>query len=400
MNRSGQRILAALAASGLLLLAGAPAVAAGTVSQATASAITLTVAGSGGGSGTYTAKNDGTRQTTSGNNRPKIGVLGGQTLLQAGTLNQDASATAVNRQGHSAACAGVAGDGATLVAVGDTSCLRPGRNLSLDAGHVDLSHLTITDGTVTDGLNGPVAQAVKPVLSQVTPALSAGLKQALTSMGSPAVSATIGVIQARCTAQPGSASGSSELANVNVVATLPGQGPITLASLPVSPAPNTRVAADLGKIAKAVEDALKTQLTDALKGALGPAGAAIDQAAVINNVLQNIGKQLAPLTNQIITGVLNEQSHPTSDSIDVRAVHLVIGQGLVAAGIKPIDLSIGHVTCGPNGTVAAPAKHVHHSVPTVIDSGESGTGHGGTWLVLGAIVLVAAASAGVATKRG
>jgi len=102
------------------LLLTTPASAAPVVSQATANALNATVLGGALlNSGTFTASNDGTTQTTTGNANPALTVLGTQTLITAGALPQTATA---NTDGTSAACGGVLGGAGTVVIGADGSC--------------------------------------------------------------------------------------------------------------------------------------------------------------------------------------------------------------------------------------------------------------------------------------
>jgi hypothetical protein len=171
--------VARLAAAGLTLaltgLAVSPATAATTVARASGTALTLSVGGSPAGSGTYAVTNDGTHQSSTGTNRPGVSALTGQSVVSAGVLAQDATTSIRDRAGFSAACAGLAGQGSSTVAVGDGDCLTPGRTLSLAAGTLDLSHLRVVDSTVLQGLDQQLQTALQPVLDQVVPALQGGL---------------------------------------------------------------------------------------------------------------------------------------------------------------------------------------------------------------------------------
>ncbi len=103
MSRTTLRTAATLSgAAALTALSLAPAVGATVVSRSEASAVTVSVAGQGANSGTYSATNDGSRQSTDGTSRPPIGVLSGQKALNAGVLAQEAVA---RTDGTSAACA-------------------------------------------------------------------------------------------------------------------------------------------------------------------------------------------------------------------------------------------------------------------------------------------------------
>lgn len=352
-----------------------------TIGRATASAVTLSVAGQTGYSEAYQADVDSDGHTsTYGSDRPALTVLGGQSLISAGTLAQDATATAVDHSGHSAACAGLAGQGSIVVAAGNGTCLRGGQTLDLAAGSLDLSHLSIVDSTVLQGLAQPLQQALTPVLGQVVPALQQALQQGTAALGDPGLHVDLGAVQAQCSATPGSASGSANIAGVRAWVSIPGVGNVDLVRLPVDPAPNTKVVTNLQGVATAVEKALRTQLSDALAGALGPAVSAVDQATVLNNVLAQLSSQLTPLQQNVLSATLNEQTRGAG-SIKVTALHLQVlpaAQQFVHA--PAVDLKIGTVTCGPNGQAAVrPAVNVKPkitpkhtapaAVPTRIPSG-------------------------------
>ncbi len=123
------------------LVAGAaasPALAATQVAKGTATAANISIAGMGTDTGTYTASNDGKSETTSGTNTPAIPLLNGQQVVSAGTFAQDAKTTVKDGAVGTKACAGFAGQGATLAAVGDGNCLIGGQTLNLSAGAVRL----------------------------------------------------------------------------------------------------------------------------------------------------------------------------------------------------------------------------------------------------------------------
>ena len=120
--RPTARFAAVIGAATLSVIAVAPAMAAAPVSQAGANAVTLSVAGNGQGSGDVIAKNDGSKETKTGDTAPPISVLGGQQLLNAGVLAQEATARS---NGTSAACAGLAGNGGSVAQVGELQLPQP-----------------------------------------------------------------------------------------------------------------------------------------------------------------------------------------------------------------------------------------------------------------------------------
>ncbi|HET7194119.1 MAG TPA: hypothetical protein VFI99_03935, partial [Nocardioides sp.] len=124
----------------LALMTMGPALAADIISQASANALTIAVAGNGQGSGTVTATHDGKHESVQGETAPPVHLLGGQQLLSAGVLAQEATAAADgDGAGSSAACAGIAGQGGSVAQIGDSSCLRPGQPIGLTFANLDLS---------------------------------------------------------------------------------------------------------------------------------------------------------------------------------------------------------------------------------------------------------------------
>src|SRR5690606_2937823 len=138
-RRPAVRCVALLGAATLLGLATAPAFAA-TVAQADANALMIQVAGQANDTGTVTARHDGVIETKDGAAVPPLSVLQGQQVLAVGTLAQDATAAVdANGDGHTAACAGIAGDGASVAEVGESRCLQGGDNVGVNLANLDLS---------------------------------------------------------------------------------------------------------------------------------------------------------------------------------------------------------------------------------------------------------------------
>lgn len=371
---------ALVAAASVATLAAAPALAADPVAQASASAVTLDVAGQNGYSGTFSATNDGSKQTTSGNDKPLITALGGQSLLSVGTLAQDATTSVdASGRGSSAACAGLAGQGASLVAAGSGNCLTGGNALQLEAGTLDLSKLQIVQGTVLNGLDQQLQSALQPVLGTLLPALSQALAQGAKALGNPGIFLDLGAVQSNCTATPAGVSGDSSLANAAAYVQIPGGQRIDLVKLPVHPAPNTDVVTKLGSgVVGAITSALKTDLASTLGGQLGALGVVVDQTAVLNNILDQLGEQLKPIDNDLLKATLNKQTK-SDGAITVTALDLSVlpaAQQFVHSDL--LHLTVGTSTCGPNGRVVTPAaaavpkSDTHHSsnpVPTTVPAG-------------------------------
>jgi hypothetical protein len=312
-------LVRAAAAAAAILVAGVgagPALAAGAVSRASGDAVQLTLLGNTQGTGTFTATNDGHGEHTTGTNEPAVALLGGQQLTSAGTLFQDATAQVTDHTGASAGCAGLAGDGATLVAIGDSRCITPGQNLQLDLGTVDLATLVanvkiVDNPQLDDALSGPqqqLAEGLGPVLTQV----NAALDQARSQLGDGGLFLDADAVQGVCHSSGGTASGSADLTNVDLYAVLPGQPePVYLAKLPVDPARNTRVPVQLDKLLAAVIDGLETDFNTALQGNLAQLNTVLDQVQqqVVDKVVRNqLEGQLKPISDNLVNLTLNEQS--------------------------------------------------------------------------------------------
>ncbi len=404
--------LAAATTMGLLGLAAAPGSAATPVADGTASAVVVTVGGSPTDSGTYAATHDGTTQSTSGSNQPVLTGLGGQTLLSAGVLAQDATTSVTDGDSRSAACAGIAGQGATTVAVGEGSCLTGGQTMRLSAATLDLSRLTIVEGTVLQGLDEQLATALKPVLGQVLPALSQGLKQGLQAIGDPGLYVDLGAAQSHCLATPGSATGDATLAGGGVYVEMMGKR-VDLLALPSDPEPNTQVATGLDKVSAMVRASLRTQLTRSLDGKLGPLAAAINEAALVDTVLSNLSAQLGPLDENVLRATLNRQTSTGPGNVAVEALDLEVLPAAAQLGVEALHVQLGRSTCSAGtvqvgaAPVSSPPKEKKEkrdkgrpAVPTAVPGGLASApsdGHDWTLYGLAGLLLVGVLTAG--TRR-
>ena len=398
---------AVAAAAAMVALSAAPASAA-TVSQASATALSLELAGTGAtDSGTYAVINDGSTESAKGTNEPLITALGGQDAIHAGTLAQDAVA---NSNATSAACSGLAGDGATLVAAGSGDCLSGGDNISLDAGSLDFSEVELVSSGLFQGVDKQLITALEDAgLSQteVTDPLSAALKQLLAALGDPGLHLDLGAVQSSCTADKDKASGDSSLANSKAYVTIPTVGDVTLVDLPVDPDVNQKVVTDLTGVSEAILDALRTQFTNALQGALAPANEALNQlqTQVLDTALGQIESQLAPLEDNVLDITLNAQN-TSPGAITVTALDAkVLPAAEAFVGGSLAHLTIGTSSCGPNSpatktVVNNPPKagNPPASVPTVVTAGMESYDDGSAGrIALVTLLLLAAAGAGVAT---
>ena len=394
---------AVLTAAAVLGISAGPALAAEPVAQASATGLRLSLGGTPADSGTYTVTNDGKRETTTGSDSPAVSALGGQSFIQAGTLAQKADTEIRSKDGYSEACAGLAGDGATLVEVAEGGCLEPGENLALDAGSADLTGVQILGDQFPQDLQTALEPVLAPLLDGLTTAL-----QTVLDAGGLELGLDLGAIQSFCTAEPGTAEGDSDLTDASLFATLGGTR-IDLVELPTDPPPNTKVVTDLGVVVQEVLDALRTEFETAIDGALGPLTAVIDEAEVLAEALGQVGEQLAPLEENILDITLNKQEFPSEDSIVVTALDLDLLPAAETAGFELLSAQIGESACGPSSRVAADPDPtpdpnptpdpVPTAVPAGVESagGDGGLGTGGNLALLALVAL--SAGAGVASYR-
>ncbi|NYI75471.1 hypothetical protein [Nocardioides panzhihuensis] len=396
---------AVAAAAAMVALSAAPASAA-TVSQASATALSVTPAGAAAtDSGTYAVTNDGSTQSPEGTNKPVINLLAGQDAIHVGTLAQDAVAKS---NATSAACSGVAGDGATLVAAGSGNCLSGGNNIKLDAASLDFSELQVIQSDLFQGMDAEVQKALKPFQTQITGALDQLLAPVVDGLDGAGLFVDLGAVQSHCTANDDTARGDSTIATSSVYVVLPGGKRETVVDLPVDPAVNQKVVTDLSGVVDVVIKGLRTQLANGLGGALQPIDPVVVelQKQVLNTLLTSIEDQLAPLEDNLLDITLNAQD-TSPGAITVTALDAKI---LPAAepfvGGPLTHLTIGTSSCGPNSP--APKTVVNNpppkaanppaTVPTVVTAGVESYDDGSAGrIALVTLLLLAAAGAGAAT---
>ncbi len=498
MTRTLLRAGALAGVATLATVAAAPGYAA-TVSKASAAALTVEVAGEASqDSGRVTATNDGSGEDRSGTSNPPVSVLQGQDLLAVGTLAQDAEARVVNGQGRSAACAGIAGDGASLAEVGESYCLSDdGESVDLTLGNLgDVTDVQLADeasalaplnqvgdallgrdgagegsrqnggqnggqgedptpslptpgdeGTRPDGQSGdegtqqggqggeqnsqdggsegqleqqlpsqdaggasatpasyhpgatsqrsasnPAPGVPEELRGPVKGAIEDALAQVDDEIGPIGITGSFGVLQSTCQAGPG-LSGDANLADAGFYADVAGER-VALLSLPVDPAPNTRVATDLSTVADLVIEAVQKNLNQELDALNEP----IDQVQeqVVREVLSQVEAQLGPLEDNILEGTLNKQSR-SGGAIDVTALDLqVLPAAQAELGAPLASLEVANVTCGggeqaATAAGAAPQAPQAPQVPTVVTSGEQGSEGLPTGAVAGLLALLGAA---------
>lgn len=434
------RVAALVAATGLVALSAAPADAATThVAKAHGTALTVEVGGKiSTGSGSFHAAYDGKHTATGGNHKPVLKALGGQDLVSAGVLAQDAVAGSKNGVPYAKACSGVASDGATVVAVGDGNCIKGGDNVSLDVRHLDFSKLDVLSSDLVKGMDKPVKDRVKPVQDQLTATVADALQQGFGLLDNPAIHLNLDALQSNCTATGSKLTGTSTLSDVTASIKLPGRGSTTLADLPMHPKPNQKVVADLKGVTNLLLDGVRNDLRTSLGGALAPVA---DTSSTLDNqvlaqLLDEISALLAPAQQNLLDITLNKQTR-TAHSIKVTALDIAVApvaKPFLGADLAHIEL--GTSTCrtdapgsdqpkgpstgdgaqtglvgthsGSHGTTASAGTartSDDQAVPTNIDAGAAGdkvdlassdAGHAGLWAILG-VLLVAVAAGGGAT---
>lgn len=399
MIKGVARLGAVPAAATFFLLGIGPVLAAPPpVAQSSATAVSGAVAGSGTDSGTVKAIHDGTAEQKTGPASPPVDVLGGQQLLNAGVLAQEATAVVDDQgRGRAAACAGIVGNGGSVVQVGDSHCLEPGAPVGLSLANLDLTGAVLFD---PESALAPLGQ-LQPVMDQAVAPVSAAVSEGLAPLGESGLGGTLGAVEASCTAGPDGVTGTATIVDSKITLATSGTE-LVLADLPANPPPNTEVFVNLDVVAGTVLDAVRTNLDTALDGSLAPLDAVIDpvQEQVVDNALAQVAPQLAPLSENVLRIVLNKQTR-TADSIEVTALTLEL---LPAAaeqldGASAVTAELGHVTCGPNRQVVAendvaPEKEAlprpPAALPVAVASGvETQPWHDGL-LVPGALVLLSA----------
>ncbi len=415
--RTARGAVALAGAAALVGLSGAPAAAA-TVAQASGTAVRVSVAGNPADSGSFRSTHDGDREQTSGSNRPAVALLGGQDFLTAGTLAQDARTRVQDGRGYTEACAGLAGDGATVVGVGEGTCLRGGQNLQLAAGTLDLAALL-------DGLGAPAGGLPLPDLpvplepgqpDAIAQAFNDAVDRVAAQLGDPGLFVDLGAVQSRCTSGPGTAQGSASIVGARAYAQFQGEQ-VELVRLPVNPAPNTKVVTDLGAVSEKVRDALIAQFTSGLEGGLAPLAEAAENAA-IDAALAQISEQLAPLEQNVLDVTLNKQVRQGADQITVTALDAqVLPVAAEQLDASAVSLQIGESACGPSGQVTTaqppptpdptpdpqPRPEPAPRTPTVVPAGVAtapGTGLSGTGVAALAGLVALALAAGVGRRPG
>jgi hypothetical protein len=374
--RSYLRFAAVVGAVTLGAIAAAPALAA-TDNQAGANAVFVSIAGNGQGTGNVTASYSNGKETTTGNSKPAFPDPTGQKFITGGVLAQEATA----KPGFSAACSGLAGDGGSVLNIGDSSCLQPGNLVTGSFGSFDPSTLIPDTASLP---TGQLPQQAQDLLTQLgngatplTDLINTALSQAKEQFGDGGLVANLDMVEGRCTAGDGGPTGTSTLTDASLSFNIPGQDPITVLTLPVHPKPNTHLFTNLSDVMNAILDGVDADLTESLQGNASPLKALTEQvrSQIVTQVHTQLESQLAPLEQNLLDITLNQQVHPTRDSIKVRALDVQVLPAAKAQldGNSLVNLQVGNAACAPVARVAVAAPTAEaaapQSLPTAVSAG-------------------------------
>ncbi len=390
MKKNLARLGALSASTTLALMATGSAWAAPVVARADANAITLSIGGNAGGSGQVTATNDGTGERKEGETTPPISVLGNQDLLNAGVLQQDAAAQVQDGVGVSAACAGVAGEGASVAEVGDSNCLFPGQPVGVTIANLDLTGAVLVN---PESALADLNAIGDPLMEQLVGPLTAALSEGLAPLGETGLVGSFSVIEERCVASPGTAQASADLVDAQLTLSVAGES-VPVVNLPVHPEPNTKVVTDLDQVVNLAVDAVEEDLRSTLEGALADLTGVTDelQTQIVDTLVAEVSDNLAPVEENILDITLNAQSRPAPDAIAATALDLELLPAAAELADGPlVDLQIGNVECGPTGVVQTAAT------PSSGNGGDGGNDRAGAADDLPEVPTVVDAGAGVSS---
>ena len=350
MNR-GVMLACVAGLSSLAALAPGAAYAADTGARGEANALQVTLGGESQGTGSVVTTNDGSGETKTGDADPPVSVLPDQVLATIGVLAQDATA---RDDGTSAACAGVAGDGGSVVEIGDSGCLTPGDNIALRLADLDLS--VLLEGEVVDG-TGTLGDVLSVLgggdLATVLAALQTGLDDLEAEIGDAGLVLDTGEVETHCSADGDTAEGTTTLTDAGVRAVVPGVGERSLFEFDPSPAPNTDLLTDLDEVATLLLDELRTAFEDNLDAIADPVlGAVVDtiKTQVVDAAVAQVAPELAPLEDNVLHVVLNRRPDDGSaGSISVTGIAAEVLPAAAQAGAPSplLALEIANVGCGP-----------------------------------------------------
>lgn len=378
LRTSRTLVVSGLAA--LAVLAPSPAMAADGA-RGEASALRISVGGQEEpqGTGTVVATNDGTGEEKTGPVDPPVSVLTGQPFVDLGVLAQDAAA---DDDGTSEACSGVAGDGGSVIEIGESGCLEPGDNIALGLSALDLSGLLETEAIEGTGSLATLLGALgADQLTAVVAELNQGLAQVTGQSGDAGLYVDADAVQAFCTADGSTAEGTTLLANAGLRVAIPGVGPAegtVIEGFAPEPDPNTRVLTDLQEVYDLLVDELEASLSDNLDDITDPLITTVldpleDQ--VIDEALAQLEPALQALEQNLVEIVLNKQETSQGGKrIDVTGVFVRLLPAAEAAGAPaPLaQVEIANVGCGPMAAAAGGGTTTDdegNPVPTTVNAG-------------------------------
>ena len=373
-RRTTQRLVIA-SATAIALFTPTAAVAADNGARGEANALTVSLLGESQSTGTVVATNNGTGEEKSGPVDPPVSVLTGQPFVDFGVLAQDAAA---NNNGTSEACSGVAGDGGSVIEIGDSGCLEPGGNIGFGLTDLDLSVLLETEAIEgTGNLNTLLGALDAGQLTTVVDALNDGLAQVTDEIGDAGLFVDADALQAFCTADGSTADGTTLLANAGLRVAIPGVGETDILSFDPEPDPNTNVVTDLNDVTALLISELETAFNNELDSIADVAvNTILDplQTQVVDAAVAQLQPALQALDENVVRIILNKQETSQGGKrIDVTGLYLRLLPAAEAAG-APAPLAqaeIANVGCGPLAA-AQTTDTGGNPVPTVVNAGEDG----------------------------
>lgn len=326
--------------------------------QAKASSVALTVNVSDKvkvDTGRYTATYNGKKTVNSGTNKPALPLLAGdQQLLSVGVFAQDAAAALRKGVAYSGACSALAGEGATLVAIGDgSSCVKPGEAVKVNLAELNLQKL----GATTDYVLNDESKSVHVKLGPVNDLVQTIVSGVLTKVGGLSVGVNLDAAESTCLAQGSDFTGKTQLKNAAVTVNVPGKGDIKVADLPTNPKKNTTVVPDLSPVTDAVLGRVDTLLQSGLKSKIAPG---VLDVSIRIDLIEHIKEQLAVLLKGLETDLvkltLNKQDK-TAKSLEVSALDINVLDAVKKVGAPTAaKVAIGTSTCGTNGLTSSEEK--------------------------------------------
>jgi hypothetical protein len=127
----------------------------------------------------------------------------------------------------------------------------------------------------------------------------------------------------------------------------------TLLNFKPHPKPNTHVFTNLKAVADEIVGSFRSSLTQALDGNAALSDALGDlQTQVIDTAAGQLQANLGPLEKNLLDITLNQQSHPTPHSIQVRALNVDLAPAAKTQldGNPLANLQIGNAFCAPVAT--------------------------------------------------